>query len=273
MISTRRGGPFPCLEGRTIVLTRALADNELLASRLTELGAQVEQIPLNLVVPAPDGGAALAERLNRVTDYRWVVLTSGNGVRALVDGWGAVPWPDSVFVAVVGEATAEIADAAGLPVHFIASEATSASLVADFPRAVVPAGQSRIRVLAPLAELASSTVEEGLAAKGYEVDRLVAYATICPPVDKVLEPAQRALVHSADLAVLSAPSAASRFVERFSVDHEGKLVPPCVPVACIGPVTARRASTLGLNVAAVASPHNDHGLVDAVIWALTDQVG
>ncbi len=263
MSGWRPGQAQQPLAGRTVVLTRSTDDNRFLASRLTALGADVKQIPLNVVLPAPDGGVALGKALERLADYEWLVLTSANGVRAVVDQRGAVPWPEGVHVAVVGDTTARVADAAGLPVNFIPSEASAARLVAEFPTALVNAAP--VRVLAPLAELASSTVYDGLSDKGYDVDRVTAYRTGAPKIDQVLEPVQRSLAEGADVVVFAAPSAVVRFADRFGSTSAA--------VVCIGPSTAKRAQNLGFVVAAVATPHDDDGIYEAVQAVLTSGVG
>lgn len=263
-----------------MVVTRSEADNRRLAQILSELGAAVISIPLVAVLGPEDGGRALAAAVGNLTDYRWVVLTSVNGVEAVRSAMAGTPWPPQVMVAPVGPVTATAARSAGMRVGPIPETATAAALVEAFaPARLDPTGDGddgggRPRVLAPLAELAGTTVVDGLRAKGYRVDRVTAYRTAAPtdhtggtpgtgPSGVIPAEAGRDSVVDADAVTFFAPSAVDRFVERFGVDG----VPPTV--VCVGPSTAERAAAHGLGGVITAAPHTQPGVVDALRAALT----
>ncbi|MEL6984746.1 MAG: uroporphyrinogen-III synthase, partial [Actinomycetota bacterium] len=115
----------------------------------------------------------------------------------------------------------------------------------------------RGRVLAPLAELAGSTIADGLGAKGWQVDRVDAYRTTAPD--------DRAVIPEVDLVAVTffSPSAVDRWVDRFGVDP---------PVAvCIGPSTAERATERGFGRVGTADPHTEDGVVALVADLLVDR--
>ncbi|MGI9598485.1 MAG: uroporphyrinogen-III synthase [Acidimicrobiales bacterium] len=243
----------PPLAGRRIVVTRSEADNRSLAAGLSALGATVVEVPLVEVKPSIDGGRALAEAAAVLSTYRWVVLTSTSGVRALADALGGKTWPDGVAVAPVGPATEAAARAAGFTTIAPPPTATAHNLVASFPVSHGPADR---QVLAPLAELAGDTVVAGLTAKGYRVRRVTAYRTADPgetgPAD----------LTAADAVLFFSPSVVDRFLARFG----SSAVPPVV--VCVGPSTAARAGERDLAGIVTASPHTEAGVVDAVCHVL-----
>jgi uroporphyrinogen-III synthase len=242
------------------VLTRASADNASLAASLTEDGYRPIELPLTAVAPAADGGAELAAAVERLDRYDLVTLTSVNGVRALADALGGRPWPSGLAVAVVGPTTARAAVEAGLTVDIVPPVATAAALADSIDTAATD-GRPR-RVLAPLAEAAAETLEAGLRAKGYEVERVEAYRTVAPaalPADVLAQ-----LASAAPAAVtFFAPSAVDRWVDLV----EGP-TPPLV--LCIGTSTAARAAQQGMVGIRTASPHSEAGIL-ALIRAEVDR--
>ena len=68
-------------------MTRARAQASELVARLAALGAATVEVPAIEIVDPDDGGAALAAAVERlaVGDYDWLVLTSPNGARRLLD--------------------------------------------------------------------------------------------------------------------------------------------------------------------------------------------
>ena len=73
------------LRGLTVVVTRAAAQTEELARPLRRLGARVVEVPTISIEPPADGGAALAAALADPARYEWLVVTSANGARAVLD--------------------------------------------------------------------------------------------------------------------------------------------------------------------------------------------
>jgi len=99
-------------------------------------------------------------------------------------------------------------------------------------------------------------VADGLRAKGWDIDVVVAYRTVPVPVD---DPP------TADAIAFTSSSTVRNYVDAVGVEH----VPPVV--ACIGPVTAQTAEELGLHVDVVAETATVDGLVDALVAALSER--
>jgi uroporphyrinogen III methyltransferase/synthase len=205
-----------------VVLTGTEALTGPLAEALTAAGLEVETCPLVAVEPV--GGPPL-----RADGYDWLLLTSRNGVEALLARLeGPLP-----RVAVVGRGTAEALRERGVEPDLVARVSTQEGLAAELPR---PAG----RVLFAGAEDARDVLVRELGA-----DFVPLYRT------RELRPER---FPDADLVVLGSASAA-RSLAALGLDR---------PVVSIGPVTSAEARSLGLRVVAEASTHDRDGLVEAV---------
>ncbi len=247
-----------------VAVTRSIEDNRSLTDRLARLGFEVVAVPLVEVAAPTDGGRALGAAVAGLPDYDWVVLTSVNGVQSVGRVLDGRPWPAGVSVAVVGPTTAEAARSAGLPVDLVPGVATAAALVDGFPPAPSPTGPGSGRVLAPLARLADATVEQGLTAKGWRVDRVEAYRTAAPaderspeaPDGDLHDAVDEDLDHHLDAVAFFSPSVVDRWVDRFG--------PAGAVAVCIGPSTAARARDRGLRRVVMATPHTEDGVVAAL---------
>lgn len=240
------------LEGRVILVTRPREQAELFAARLRDLGADAIAAPtIELEGPEPGGPLdAVVEEAAR-GQFKWVVFTSASGVRVWSERAAAlgVGLPDA-RVAVVGDSTAAALAAQGIEVDLVPDPFTTEALGAAFSR-------GKGRVLLARADIATEELEAALRSKGWEPVRVDAYrvhaATAVP------EPARSALERQAvDAVVFTSPST----VEGYLSIAVAARRPPAV---CIGPVTASTAERVGFEVAAVAQPHTDDGLVEALL--------
>jgi uroporphyrinogen-III synthase len=164
-----------------------------------------------------------------VESYDWVIVTSPNGARVLVQrASGQLP-----KVAAVGPGTAETLRELGVEPAFVPRVSSQDGLLAEFPR---PAG----RVLFAAAQGARRRPIEELGA-----DFVALYTT------RLVTPAHPP---EGDLVVLASGSAARSFAE-LDVD---------IPAVTIGPQTSEAARAAGLRVLAEAETHDLDGLVGAV---------
>jgi uroporphyrinogen III methyltransferase/synthase len=251
--------------GRSVVVTRARAQASGLVQLLVGLGADVVELPVIAIKDAADGGAAVAAAADRVVAgaYRWVVVTSANGVARIVDAVGGRSLSASTRWAAVGTSTAKALMVRGIVPDLVPEDAVSDALVEVFPEAT-PAGNASGRdtdasaALFVRAERVRHVVAPGLAAKGWRVDQVVAYRTVAGRVDAAA--VTRAM--AADAVAFTSSSTVERTVELLGVDG----VPPIV--VSIGPVTSGAVRAAGLDVTTEADPHTLDGLVAAVAGAL-----
>jgi uroporphyrinogen III methyltransferase / synthase len=143
-----------------------------------------------------------------------------------------------VGVAAVGRATADALRMAGVEPDLVPAEHSARGLVEEFSDA---GDEERRSVLFPAADLAPSTIPEGLEEKGWQVRRVEAYRTV--PLSAP-EPAVLARAGAADAVVFTASSSVQAFVALRTPEGAPMPVPP--HVVCIGPTTAEAARAAGM---------------------------
>jgi uroporphyrinogen III methyltransferase / synthase len=244
------------LAGRRVVVTRSRAQASSLVDRLTALGAIAVELPVIAIEDAADGGAGLAAAASRLTEgaYEWVAFTSANAVGRLLDALGPRRPPEGVRWAAVGSGTARALTAGGFPPDLVPTSSVSDQLAEAFPSAPATGGA----VLFPRAETVRGALAEGLGAKGWSVDEVVAYRTVAgaPDARAVAE------ARGAEAVAFTSSSTVDRTIELLGAEG----VPPVV--VTIGPVTSASARAAGLAVAVEATEATIDGLAAAVVSAL-----
>ncbi len=233
------------LEGRSVVITRSIAQNESLRRLLEARGARVVEVPLIAVVEPDDEGRERDEVLQRFEDFDWIVVTSPNGADRVAPFLSAAHAAGDAqrfpLLAAVGEATAR---SVGTPVALCAEPARSDVLAQQFP-------EGSGTVLVVQGNLADSQLSDDIEAKGWTVTRVVAYRTVhLRPTKEMMLPAL-----SADVLLLASGSAANAWFDAF-----GATTPPYV--VAMGPSTAKVAVNLGLEVSAIASEQTLDSLIE-----------
>jgi uroporphyrinogen III methyltransferase / synthase len=206
-----------------------------------------------------DGGARLATAADRLGEYDWVVLTSPNGARRLLDAVRDRGRDARAFagarLAAIGPGTADALACGNLVVDLVPPRFVAESLLEAFPE---PTGRAGGRVLLVRAAVARDVLPEGLRARGWQVDVAEAYRT----EQVMLSQEQAAAVAGADVVTFTSSSTVTGLLTALG----DRPLPPAV--AAIGPITAATAREHGLAVDVEAEVHTIDGLVDALVaWA------
>jgi uroporphyrinogen-III synthase len=164
------------LAGRNILITRASEQTESLIRELEARGAKPLLQPMISFHP-PNDFAPLDKALRDLRAFDWLLLTSANTVRALLDrsqslGVNVMNSFNAVRIAAVGPVTAEAARRAGIPVSRVATKHQGLALAEEFS-----ADFARKRVLLPRSDLASQELPDALRRLGAQVTEVVAYRT------------------------------------------------------------------------------------------------
>ena len=245
------------LEGRSVVVTRSGPRAAGLVTALEAAGATVLELALTEQADPADGGAALRAAAGDLGARAWVVLTSVNAVERFVAASSDPGALRGVRVAVVGPASADALRAtAGVEPDLVPAVHSAAGLVDAFPYA--RRGDNR-RVLFPAADRAPATVADGLAAKGWAVERVEAYRTVALPSP---DPASTARVADADAIVFLAASSVEVYAAAASSSGGAASAPPLI--VCIGATTAAAARAAGLAGVEQAPAASPEGLVAAL---------
>lgn len=248
------------LFGLDVVVTRPADQARALVTALVQQGAGAVVLPTIEIAGPADGGAALQSAVDHLGTYDWVVLTSPNGARRLLDALPDARALGGVSVAAIGPGTAAVLAGGNVRADLLPDRFVAESLLEALP---APPADRPGRVLLARAAVARDVLPDGLRSAGWEVDVVEAYRTL----PAAPEPAALEAARSADLVTFTSSSTVASFLEMTS-----GWVPPTV--ACIGPVTAATARGAGLTVAVEAEEHTVTGLVDAIVaWRGHDTKG
>jgi len=251
------------LFGRRVVVTRPLEQVSGLTALLHAAGADVVELPVSEIVEPRDGGLARHAAAEAVSQYRWLVFTSVNGVIRFMDELRDARDLAGVLVAAIGPGTAGELRARNIEPDLVPDRFVAEALLEVFPDPDAHPGddlERTGRVLLARAGAARDVLPEGFRAKGWLVDDVAVYDSRALQLDT----ASKARAAAGDLVTFTSASAVDRYIEAMGLDA----VPPIV--ACIGPITADAARDQGLGVDIVAEVHTLAGLVDAVVAHVTD---
>ncbi|WP_120003582.1 uroporphyrinogen-III synthase [Nesterenkonia muleiensis] len=159
-----------------VVLTRHPQQAGDLEAGLRGAGYEVAFMPLTQQV-LPEDQSELRQAISdlRRGEFSWMVVTSGNTVRALVwCGWnGAVP--AHTRVGAVGPGTASVLEElTGIRDIWMPHQHSAAGILAELPR---PAPGENPRLLLPQSAQARTELVTGLRALGWDPTQVIAYRT------------------------------------------------------------------------------------------------
>src|SRR5688572_20176323 len=250
------------LFGQRIVVTRTREQASQLSEQLTELGAEVLEIPTIRTEPPTEKGE-LMDALLALGEYDWIVFTSPNGVAAFFEyffkGFEDVRALGNLRIAAVGPATAAKVKELHLrvdamPEEYLASKITEA--ISAFESV------ENLRILLMRAEIANEELPRELEALGAIVDDVACYRTV-PETEDQNGAAERLLEGGADWITFTSSSTVENFHARFDLPKLTQQF-PTIRLASIGPETTKTLHALGLKADVEAREHNIPGLVKAL---------
>lgn len=248
--------------GQRVVVTRTRQQASQLSGRLTDLGADVWEIPTIRTAPPVNHGP-LVEAITGIGEYDWLVFTSPNGVTEFF-GYFFKAFPDlrsigNVRIAAIGPATAEKLKELHLAVDVTPDEYVTAK-VAKAIHAYE--NLENLRVLLLRAEVANPELPGELETLGAIVDDVACYQT-APETEDLSGAAARLVAEGADWLTFTSASTVENFHARF--DLPALLTRfPRLRTASIGPVTSKALQALGLKPSLEAADHTIPGLVKAI---------
>lgn len=248
------------LAGRRILITRAVHQAGKLSESLRALGAVPVEVPVIEIHP-PASFEPLDHALQQLSRYDWLILTSANTVRALVDRAAELQLnlsvPPSMKIAAVGEATAASARKAGLEVSIVPEKFVAESLLVSF------AGEADgKRILLARAAVARDIIPDELRKTGASVDVVDAYRNETPreAPDKL----RAAVAGGIDAATFTSSSSVIHLAEAARI--AGIAFPlGGVSAISIGPITTKTLDEHNWSPAEEADPSDIPGLIAAVV--------
>jgi len=246
------------LAGKTVLVTRAREQASGLSRLLSSYGAHVIEFPVIRIEPA-ESYESLDAALALCDQYRWICFTSVNAVAAIdcrLQATGRT-WQQlgSSRIAAIGPATAGALAARGVAVEWVPDQFLSEAIAAGLPD---PDGG---RILLARADIVDARLVRALEERGAIVDQFVAYRTLmsAEPSDGLRAKLEAGEV---DVVTFASSSTVRNLVTALGLNAAALLRRSVI--ACIGPVTAATAASLGVEPTVVARDHTIAGLVAAI---------
>lgn len=166
--------PSGPLAGRTIVVTRPLAQAGALASAIAEAGGKPLVFPLLEISPADDP-RPLAEAALRLSDYTLAIFISPNAVdHALPVILAGRPWPAAVRPAAVGQGTVRALAAHGVAHCIAPTERFDSEALLALPE-LAAANVSGRRIAIFRGDGGRELLADTLRERGAHVDCIISY--------------------------------------------------------------------------------------------------
>jgi uroporphyrinogen III methyltransferase/synthase len=247
------------LFGQRVVVTRPADESDHAATALEALGAEVLVAPTVEILPLDDPGP-LDSALGRLAEFDWLVFTSANGVRHLVDRLVALGRDlralGHLQLAAIGPATSEALARFHLRADLVPDSYRSEALAAALADRV--AGR---RVLLARADRGRAVLREELERMAH-VEQVAVYRNADAPS---LPPAVAARLAegSIDWITLTSSAIAER-LHALLPDAARARIGRDIRLASLSPVTSATAARLGWPVAVEAAEYTWDGLVAAL---------
>ena len=254
-----RENPPSSLTGKRIVITRAAAQSEALSQELSARGAFPILLPL-VSFAEPDDFAPLDRAIAEVQQFDWLILTSAQAVRAIVQRAAALQRSlirSQMRVACVGPVTAEAARNAKLPVEHVATTHNGVGLANELGGKLEGA-----KVLLPRSDRANPDLPAALKRFGAHVTEVVAYRTVHTPQSDQ-ESLKNIVAGQAHAILFFSPSSVQHFGELAGIDKLRQLNDH-LAVTAVGPVTAKALHEAGVHRIVVASDTTAASVIDAL---------
>lgn len=246
------------LKGKRIVVTRSQEQAAELVNKLSELGADVIELPV-LKICDPVDKQGFAECVVNVHTYDWLVFSSTNGVRRFFDAFFAL-YKDArslggVRIAAVGPGTQAAIESYRFAVDLVPERHIAEGLLETFQNEHSIDSQT---VLWVRPENARPVLVDGLKEQNAIVDECIAYR-IEAEKDDPTGAAERLSEEGADMITFTSSSTAKYF-------HDLGLPWPadCVAIS-IGPITTAKLKELGCDQLIEAESHSIEGIVTAIV--------
>jgi uroporphyrinogen III methyltransferase/synthase len=253
------------LFGQRIVVTRRSEQAGIFAQRLTELGADVLEVP-TIKITTPTEKDAIVDCLLELNSYDWLVFTSANGVTSFFDiffrRFQDLRDIGGARIAAVGPATAAKLRELHLQVDLTPEEFTGKKIAGAFEKFE---SMENLKICLLRAEVANRDLPDALQELGAIVDDIAIYKTV-PETEDRSGAGERLLADGADWVMFTSGSTVEHFHARFNLP---KLVEqfPRLKLASIGPETTKAIAVLGLKPALEAKDHTTDGLIAALLKA------
>ena len=253
------------LFGKRIVLTRSRGQMAKFSQKLSELGADVLEIPAVKGID-PENKQNFIDALLALNSYDWLVFTSVNGVATFFEfffrRFHDLRDIGGAKIAAVGPATAAKLRELHLQVDLVPEEFIGRKIAEEFAE---HGSIENSKICLLRAEKANRELPDALEEMGAIVDDIGLYKTVAETED-FFGAAENFLAHGADWVTFTSGSTVEFFHARFDLPKLLKEFPP-MKLASIGPETSKAIRALKLEPAVEAKAHTTDGLIAELLRA------
>jgi uroporphyrinogen III methyltransferase / synthase len=246
------------LFGKRIVVTRARDQAVEFSQKLTELGADVLEIPV-IKRALPENKQDVVDAMLSLNSYDWLVFTSVNGVAAFFElffrHFHDLRDLGGAKIAAVGPATAAKLREMRLQVDAIPDDALGKKIAETLAK---HGSIENCKICLLRAEDANPDLLQALEEFGAITDDIAVYKTVAETEDAPA--AQELLKDGADWLTFTSGSTVQFFHARFDLPKLLKQFPG-MKLASIGPETSKAIRALGLEPKTEAKEHTCEGLM------------
>ena len=250
------------LFGKRILVTRPEDQAEGFIRALSDLGAQYLLFPTIKIVP-PASWKELDRAIDALSRYDWIIFTSVNGVKYFFERLNGAKKDarhlKGIKIGVIGPKTKAALIGRGVSADLTPDKYWAEGVAEELGRYPLDGK----KVLLPRPAIARDYIPTKLKSFGAIVDVAEAYQIVQPEYsqDQLGELFKNGKI---DMITFTSPSAVNNFLGLF----EGKSIYeeiPRVEVACIGPITAQKATESGLKVTIIPDEYTVEGLTKAIV--------
>ncbi|MCM3663814.1 uroporphyrinogen-III synthase [Mesobacillus subterraneus] len=244
------------LQNKTVMIPRGKAHAKSFSELVARQGGIPVEIPLIAFRPVA-ATEELLDILHNLHTYDWIIFTSNVTVETFFS-FMKKQQTELAKIAVIGEKTKEILESMGGKADFVPQQYVAEGFVEEF----LPHIKQGTRVLIPKGSLARDYIGTSLKKQGAIVDEVIIYETFLP------EESREKLVKmlrnkSLDILTFTSPSTIDHFM---GIVEENKLrdhLEHCI-IACIGPVSTKKAKKWGLHVHAAPDKYTVEEMLKSV---------
>jgi len=253
------------LFGKTIVVTRSRAQASSFSQNLAELGAQVIEFPTIRLAGLKDY-KLLDEAIAALSSYQWIIFTSVNGVEFFFKRLNELKKDSRALgqakVCAIGPETAAGLRQHGIIPDYVPPEYRAEAIVDG----LIKLGVRAVRILIPRALEARDILPEKLTEEGAFVSVIPVYETLPDSADTayLLDLLQK---NAINMVTFTSSSTVKNFWSALKekVDLLPSELLKGVDIACIGPICAQEAKSLGLEVSLVPKEYTIAALTEAIV--------
>ncbi|HEV2453188.1 MAG TPA: uroporphyrinogen-III C-methyltransferase [Verrucomicrobiae bacterium] len=255
------------LFGKRVVVTRGRDQAGDLSQKLSNLGADVLEIPA-IKRAQPENRQDIVDAMLSLNSYDWLVFTSANGVTAFFDlffrHFHDLRDLGGARIAAVGPATAAKLREMHLQVDAMPDEFVGKKIA---ERIAKYGSIENCRICLLRAQDANPDLPQALDEFGAITDDIAVYKTVAETED-ITGISDDFLRHGADWMTFTSGSTVRFIHVRFDLTKLAKQF-PSMKLASIGPETTKMIRSLGLSPAIEAKEHTADGLVSELLRAET----